>query len=264
MVPEDLMKAIWNFMQTYHLIEVLVISIIVAIIYIAIRRIVSRFRSKGFISRGTEETIRFVSFTVLSLIVLAVAVSYWLQNYITAAFFITILAMFIGVMVYSIRTYIENALSYLIFVTSNIVKDGENVKIDYGGKVYEGRINITEGSYATIATENKTVFIPYSVLLKSVITKSLRNVVKFRLRVKGQNLELDKVIENIRETVKDLKMINRESIDIKPLEIKEDEIILNLSFEVPNPRNIEECYEMLVKLLTREIPYRLSFELIID
>lgn len=258
---QDLMNIIKTIMLEYHLVEILIILVVVIAIHLAIRRILSRFRTRGIISRGTEETIRFTSFATLSLIVLAVAISYWFQNYITLTFFISLLAMFIGVIIYALRTYIENALSYLVFVTSNVARDGEIIKVEYGDKIYEGKINITEGGYATIVMENNAVYIPYSILLKSIIIKSLYNIVRFKLKLRGQNLDLEKVVEDIKEATKSLKMINKESIEIKPIEVKEDEIILNISFEVPNPRNIEECYETLVKILTRKMPYRISFEL---
>lgn len=261
--PTHYLQETWGILQQLNLIPIITAAIIVIAIYVAIKKILAQFRSKGFISRGTENAIRFITFAILALMVIVVAVSSWLQVHIVAVTFVALLIMFVGVIVYAIRTYVENAIAYILFVSSNIVKDGDNVRIYTGSNIYEGRIDVAEGGYAIIDTGDSRVYIPYSTLLKSVITKMIYNMARFKIRIKGQSLELEKVISELRNAItKEIKVINRENIDIRPIEVRDDEVVLSISLEVPNPRNINECYETLAKLLMRRLPYKFSLEFI--
>lgn len=255
-VTEDILSVLYQIIM-----PIIITTVIVIIIYVAIKKILAKIRSKGLISRGAEEAIRFAFFAVLTVIVVAIALSSWFQIHIVAITFVALLLIISGFILYSMRVYIENTISYILFVSSNIVKDGDTVKVDIANKIYEGRINIAEGGYAVIDAGDNKVYIPYSTLLKSVIVKSLHNMAKFKLTIKGQSLELNKVVSEIKDIIlKDLKMINRENVDIKPVKVKDEEIVLSISIEIPNPRNLSECYETLTKLLTWKLPYKFSLE----
>lgn len=255
------LQTVWDIIWQFNLPLLIMIIFIVILIYIAIKKVLARLRVKGFISRGTEESIRFMVFAILSLIIIAVAISSWFQVHVVAITFIALLVMLVGTLIYALRTYIENAISYILFVSSGIVKDGDMVRVVTNNGVYEGRIDINEGGYAVINMIDSKVYIPYSMLLKSVITKIDRNLTSFKLRIKGQSLVLDKVINEIKTIINEIKVVNRENIDIKPVEVKDDEIALKILIEVPNPRNIEECCETFAKLLLRKLPYQFSLEL---
>jgi len=251
---------ILNTLQQY-VVPIAITITIVIVLYTIVSKILSRVRSRGIISRGAEEAIKLALLAVLAIVVVPIALSSWFQLLPVAITFITILLLIAGFILYSIRTYIENTISYILFVSSKVVKDGEFVKINILNEVYEGRISIAEGGYAIIDSDDKKVFIPYSLLMKSIIMKTLRNKAKFKLIIRGQSLELTKVVNEVRDLISnELKIINRESIDIKPSIVKDDEIVLRISVEVPNPRNVEECYITLTKLLTWRLPYKFSIE----
>ncbi|MEM2512417.1 MAG: hypothetical protein QXX61_04710, partial [Ignisphaera sp.] len=61
------------------IMPIIITTIIVIIIYVAIKKILTKIRSKGLISRGAEEAIRFAFFAVLTVIVVAIALSSWFQ-----------------------------------------------------------------------------------------------------------------------------------------------------------------------------------------
>ncbi|MEM1644797.1 MAG: hypothetical protein QXL96_02820 [Ignisphaera sp.] len=255
-IPKDILNILYQIT-----VPIIITIVIVMIIYVAIKKILAKIRTKGLISRGAEEAIRFALFAVLTVIVVAIALSSWFQIHIVSITFIALLLIISGFILYSMRVYIENTISYILFVSSNVVRDGDTVRVDLANKVYEGRISIAEGGYAIIDTGDNKVYIPYSTLLRSVIVKPLHNVAKFKLMIKGQSLELNKVVGEVRDIIlKDLKMINKENIDIKPVKVKDDEVVLGISIEVPNPRNISECYETLARLLTWRLSYKFSLE----
>jgi|GEM_PF-639387 len=261
----------WNFaeplatitdvLQQLNLIPLLITILCVVVVYLVTRKLLSRFRAKGLISRGTEEAVKIGALLLSAFIVITVAISSWLQMYAASILIVAIIVLIIGTGIYTVRTYVENSISYVLFVSSNVIKDGDFVRIDVGGKIYEGRISMVEGSYATIDTPNSRVYIPYSVLLRSIITKVTRYTFGFKLKINGQNLELDKVINELKEILsREMKMMVKEGLDVKPIEIRDDEIVLQVSIEVMNPRNISECYETLARVLPRKLPYRFSIE----
>lgn len=255
-LPQEILSILQQFV-----VPIIVTIAIVVVVYIVINKILSKIRVRGIISRGIEEAIRLALFAVLTIIVVAITLSSWFQIHIVAITFTALLLLFAGFLLYSIRTYIENTISYILFASSNVVKDGELVKVNVLGNVYEGRIFMAEGGYAMIDSGNNKVYIPYSLLLRSVLIKTTQNIANFKLVIRGQSLELNKVVYEVKNILSnELKMINREGIDIKPLAVKDEEVVLKVSIEVPNPRNINECYEVLTKLLTWKLPYKFSIE----
>ena len=259
-MPSEVFTEIWNLLNQYNLLPLIVAIIVLAIVYYTLKVVLSRFRSRGVISKGTEEALRFASLTVLALIIFAIAISLFLQVYLLAIAFIALLIMFIGMIMYAVRTYVENAISYMLFVASNVVRDGDLVEIVTDNSVYKGRITIAEGGYVVIDSGGSRTYIPYSTLMRSVITKIVQNSVNFVLRVRGQGLELVKVVNDVKDILSEVKVINRENVRIKPLTIKDNEIALSITVELLNPRNIDECYESVSRLLSRKFPYSFSLE----
>lgn len=253
---------VWDILQQYNLIPIIGAIITLSIIYILLKNVLARFRARGIISKGTEEAMRFASITLLALIIFAIAISMFLQVHLLAIAFIALLMMFIGMIMYATRTYIENAISYMMFVSSNIVKEGDIIEIYINDKVYKGRISIAEGGYAVIDLGDSRIYIPYNVLLKSIITKVVHNVIRFILRVKGKNLELAKLVNEVKNILSEIKIVNRENIVIKPIEVENDTLSLIISIEILNPRNIDECYDTITKLLERKLPYGFSIKFI--
>ncbi|MCC6014835.1 MAG: hypothetical protein LM564_03925, partial [Desulfurococcaceae archaeon] len=62
--------------------------------------------------------------------------------------------------------------------------------------------------------------------------------------------------------VRSSKLVDRSSVSVKPLEVREDRLVLLVEAEAINPRNVDECYDELVKALIREIPYKVSIEIV--
>lgn len=244
-----------------YVLPIVIAFVIVVVIYIIISKVLSKIRSRGIVSRGVEEAVKMAVLIASVIIVIPLTLSSWFQVFHVAITFIAILLLLAGFMLYYIRSYAENTLSYIIFISSNVVKDGEYVRVSINNEVYEGKISISEGGYAVIESDDKKVYIPYSLLIKSVITKTIRNKAMFKLTIRGQSLELSRIVNDVMNILSsELKMINRESIYITPITVSDDEVVLNISMEILNPRNIDECYKTLTELLMRRFPYKFSIE----
>lgn len=242
---------------------VLAIAIVV-VVYIATKKALSSLRIRGVISRRVEETGKMIVLVISIIIVIpmllssvfAVAEARWI------AIAILFIIIFIGI--YSFRNYLENSISFLFVVSSGIINDGDNVRIEIGDKSYEGTAIIREGEYMILRTEHGSyIYIPYSLILKSIVIKTIQSHITAKLHIHGQGIDVEKLVNDVSNIIKkSSKYIDKSSISVKPIEAGDEGVTLLLEVDIVNPRKIDECYEEMVRIITRELPYRASIEII--
>jgi hypothetical protein len=249
-----------NYLPALYILASLVA---LAAIYYASKAFLARLRLRGIISRRSEETAKLVILAIATVIIIPAALSAVTPHPLVPAVSIAVALLVVAVVLFSIIGYIANSLSYLIVATTSIVRDGELVRVELDGREYEGRALLSEGNYMVLKTESgASVLIPYSRLLKSVIVKLSQVPIVLRVEVESPRGSLDEVIRKVTNVVRSSKLIDRSSVSVKPLEVSEDKLVLLVEAEAANPRNVSECYDELVKALIREIPYKVSVEVV--
>ncbi|MCC6015006.1 MAG: hypothetical protein LM564_04800 [Desulfurococcaceae archaeon] len=249
-----------NYLPALYILASLVA---LATIYYASKAFLARLRLRGIISRRSEETAKLVILAIATVIIIPAALSAVTPHPLVPAVSIAVALLVVAVVLFSIIGYIANSLSYLIVATTSIVRDGELVRVELDGREYEGRALLSEGNYMVLKTESgASVLIPYSRLLKSVIVKLSQVPIVLRVEVESPRGSLDEVIRKVTNVVRSSKLIDRSSVSVKPLEVSEDKLVLLVEAEAANPRNVSECYDELVKALIREIPYKVSVEVV--
>ncbi|ADM27282.1 hypothetical protein Igag_0444 [Ignisphaera aggregans DSM 17230] len=237
---------------------------IIVVVYTITKRALSSLRIKGKISRRVEETGKMIALIATMIIVIPMLLSSVFAiaevKWITMA--ILLIMIFIGI--YSLRNSLENSISFLFIVSSGIINDGDNVRIEFGGKSYEGTAILKEGEYMLLKTDHGNyIYIPYSIVLKSVIIKMVQSHIMAKLYIHGQGIDIEKLVNDISNIIKkSSKYIDKTNISIKPVEVDDESVTLLLEADIANPRKINECYEELIKIITREVPYRASIEII--
>ncbi len=237
---------------------------IVATVYTIIKKVLSSLRVRGVISRRVEETGKMIVLIISIIIVIPMLLSSIFA--VTEAKWIAIAILFIIIFIglYSFRNYLENSISFLFIVSSGIINDGDNIRIEIGDKSYEGTAIIREGEYMILKTNHGSyIYIPYSIILKSIIIKTVQSHITAKLYIHGQGIDIERLVNDVSNIIrKSSKYIDKSSISVKPVEAGDNGVTLLIEADIVNPRKIDECYEEMVKIITRELPYRASIEII--
>jgi len=258
------MSPVEDIIGSYMPVLYLLASLIALVaIYYASKTFLARLRLRGIISRKSEETAKLVILAIAMVIIIPAALSAVTPHPLVPAVSIAVALIVIAVVLISIMGYVANSLSYLIVATTSIVRDGELVRVEIDGKEYEGRALLSEGNYMVLKTESgATVLIPYSRLLKSVIVKLSQVPVLLRIEIEGPRGNLDEIVGKVANVVRSSKLVEKGSISVRPLEVSDEKLVLLVEAEAVNPRNVDECYDELIKTLIREIPYKVSIEIV--
>lgn len=259
-MPSDLIEALSSWLPVLYL--VISLALIYAVYYAA-KVSLARLRLKGIISRRFEETAKLIALAVAAVIVIPAAVSTVVPHPLVPTVSLAVSLIVVSVVLFSIIGYIANSLSYLIVALTSTVKDGEYVRILVDGKEYEGRVLLVEGNYMILRTEpGASVLIPYSRLLRSVIVKLSQLPLVLRIKVMKPGSSIDEVVERVTNAMRKSRLVNKTSVSVRPVEVSEDGIVLIAEAEAINPRNVNDCFEDLVRILIKEIPYRVSIEFV--
>lgn len=258
------MSPVEDIIGSYMPVLYLLASLIALVaIYYTSKTFLARLRLRGIISRKSEETAKLVILAIAMVIIIPAALSAVTPHPLVPAVSIAVALIVIAVVLISIMGYVANSLSYLIVATTSIVRDGELVRVEIDGKEYEGRALLSEGNYMVLKTESgAAVLIPYSRLLKSVIVKLSQVPVLLRIEIEGPRGNLDEIVGKVTNVVRSSKLVEKGSISVRPLEVSDEKLVLLVEAEAVNPRNVDECYDELIKALIREIPYKVSIEIV--
>lgn len=259
-MPNDSLMVLDSWLPVLYL--VISIAVIYSVYYVA-KIALTRLRLRGIISRRFEETAKLIVLALAAVIVLPAAVSAVVPHPLVPTVSLTVSLIVVAVVLFSIAGYVSNSLSYLLVALTSTVKDGEYVRVLVDGKEYEGRVLLVEGNYMILRTEpGASVLIPYGRLLRSVIVKLSQLPLMLRIRVAKPGSSIDEIVEKVTNAVRKSKLVNKTSISVRPVGVSEDEVVLIAEAEAVNPKNINDCFEDLVKILIRELPYKVSIEVV--
>ncbi|MCX8185043.1 MAG: hypothetical protein RMI56_01900 [Sulfolobales archaeon] len=259
-MPTDLATTLSDWLPVIYL----VISVaLVYAAYYAAKVSLRKLRLRGIISRKFEETAKLLVLVVAAVIVVPAAISVLLPHPLVPIVSLSVLVIVVAVALFSVVGYISNSLSYLIVALTSIVRDGEYVRIIVDGREYEGRAMLIEGNYLILKTEpGVSVLVPYSQLLKSVVVKLSQLPLTLRIRVLKPGSSLEEIVEKVSGAIKKSRLVNKAGVSVRPIGVSEDEVVLMIETEVANPKSIDECFEDLAKILLKEIPYKISIEVV--
>ncbi|MEM2207836.1 MAG: mechanosensitive ion channel family protein [Sulfolobales archaeon] len=259
-MPDGIAEILTNWLPVLYL------AISLALIYLAYytaKISLAKLRLRGIISRKFEETAKLIALAITAVIVLPAAISALVPHPLVPTVSLAVSLIVIAVVLFSIIGYVANSLSYLIVALTSTVRDGEYVRILVDGREYEGRVLLVEGNYMVLRTEpGASVMIPYSRLLRSVIIKLSQLPLVLRIKVVKPGGNIDEVVEKVANAVRKSRLVNKTSVSVKPIEASEDGVVLIAEAEAVNPRNINDCFEDLVKILMKELPYKVSIEVV--
>ncbi len=258
------MKSIEGIAGSYLPILYLLISLAALVaIYYASRTFLARLRLRGIISRRSEETAKVLILAVAMIIIIPAALSAVTPHPLVPAVSIAVALLVAAIVLFSVIGYIANSLSYLIVATTSVIRDGELVRVEIDGKEYEGRALLSEGNYMVLKNESgASVLIPYSRLLKSVIVKLSQVPILLRIEIESPRGSLDEIVRKVSSVVRSSKLVEKSGISVKPVEVRDERLVLLVEAETVNPRNVSECYDELIRALIREIPYKVSIEIV--
>lgn len=260
----ELLNNLWEMLNVWQPFLYLVVSILVIYIaYYAVKVFLSRLRLRGLISKRSEETIKIVALITLVVMIIPVAISALVPHPLVPVVSLAISIIVVVVVVFSTIGYLTNTVSYLLVALTSTIKDGEYVRVLIDGREYEGRAQLVEGNYMILRSEpGVSVYIPYGRLLRSVIVKMSQLPLLLRIKITKPGSSLDEIVGKVYEIIRKSKLINKNSISLRPIEASEDTVVLEAEVETMNPRNVGECYEELVKTLIKELPYKVSIEIV--
>ncbi|MEM1931169.1 MAG: hypothetical protein QXL79_03535 [Sulfolobales archaeon] len=259
-MPNGVAEALTNWLPVLYLAISLAL---IYFVYHAAKLSLSKLRLKGIISRKFEETAKLIALAVTAIIVLPAAISALVPHPLVPTVSLAVSLIVVAVVLFSIIGYVANSLSYLIIALTSTVRDGEYVRVLVDGREYEGRALLVEGNYMVLKTEPGTsIMIPYSRLLRSVIIKLSQVPLVLRIKVVKPGGDIDEVVEKVASAIRKSKLVNKTSISVKPVEVSEDGVVLVAEAEAVNPKNVNDCFEDLVKILMKELPYKVSIEVV--
>jgi hypothetical protein len=241
----------------------IVIAIVIAIlIYYIISRALDRIGYRYATFRRAMGIIRFSIATIIAISALYVIYNIVIggvgvQQTIVAAIIVVSVILIIVLM---FRNLLENLGSYVVVVSSGIVRDGDRVKIITDEGVYEGRLELDNYNFAKIVDDRGTFsYIPYKTLLNSIIIKSSSRTVNIKLRFYGYNIELKDIINEISSIIDELGLA-MESVNVRPVSIKENEAIVMIEAAVKKDVNYFIA-EVIDRIRSKSL-YRFDVELL--
>jgi len=243
-----------------NILYILIAIVIVTAVYIAVGKMLKGLRLRGVISRRIEELIKIIVLVFLILISIPIAVSNIIQYSLWFSVAIAVIAF--ALVIIMLKTFIENTFSYLILVSSGILRDGESIQINVNGVTYEGRVSLLEGNFMEILThDNKIVYVPYKHVLNSVITKQSLQNLKFKLIVHGHGIDIDKTSNIVKEVLLKSRFVVAIN-ELRLLEIREEEVSFLIEISLRNPDSATQCLSDIYKMLSKNVSHRLRIEML--
>ncbi len=259
---EPLLRFVLWFWERYQLVLYIVIGFVVLVLVVAgIGRALSKLRVRGVITRSAESKVKSIvlilgiSLYVTYIVSLIKAETIW--------FLIALTVIAVGVILYSVRGFLENLFSYLVITTSNVVREGERVIVRLGEEEIGGLVQEMNESYVILRTEhNALVYIPNSILSKAVIIRPLLQTLRLRLSLRSSNhIDVSNIVRVVQEALEKAKLISKTSIQVKPVEVYENRAVIIIEADVLNPRNVDEAYTEIMNVLKASLPHKVRIEL---
>ncbi len=259
MFEGDVSSYLTDVLRTYEPLFFLLLGLaVLLLVLLGINRTISKIRERGIITRSAESKLRFL----IALIGFVAYATYALSLFHVETVWITIviLASVLGLILYSMRSYFENLFTFIIISSSGLLREGERVVIKLGEEVVEGYVADMNENYVVIRTShNALVYIPNASIARAVIVRPSQATLRIRLSVStngGGEIDVEHAQKLIRDAIARSKLVNKTSIEVKPVEVLEDSAIFMIEVNVLNPRNIDECYTEIVNLLRASLPYK--------
>ncbi|MCX8196520.1 MAG: mechanosensitive ion channel [Acidilobaceae archaeon] len=261
MVAEGITQALYE--RSGELLGALAVIAASLGLYLVSAELLRKLRLRGAIDRSMEEALRLVVIVIIAIVALPLAFSLVFRIDYGPLFSLLFLSLLLISLVVAGREYWANIFSFVVFSIGGTLKEGEYVRIDVGHGVYEGRVVLSKGEYVSLWTDHgQLIHVPYSKLHSSIITKLGKALVSFRLRARGEGLEVEKLVEAIERALSKANSVERDNVTIELLKILEEEdlreVSLRLKARLSNPNNVEKAKEEVMELLAKNVPYEIS------
>ena len=252
---------VWLWEKYQPVFYIIIGFVVLLLIVTGISRAVSKLRARGLITRSAEGKIKSIMFILGISLYVTYTVS--LIKAETIWFLIALTIIAVGVVLYSIRGYLENLFSYLVITTSNVVKEGERVIVRLGEEEIGGLVQEMNENYVILRTEhNALVYIPNSLLSKAVIIRPLLQTLRLRLSLRSSNhIDVSGIVRIVQEALEKAKLISKTSIQVRPVEVYENRAVILIEADVLNPRNVDEAYTEIMNVLKASLPHKVRIEL---
>ncbi len=222
-----------------------------------------RLRARRVIERGLENAIKVLSLTVIVVVAVPLVFSILVGYQMAMLFSIAVLTLIGLALALAVRGYSTNIVSQLLIVSGGTLREGEYVRIETGSGSYEGRVLSSSGGYLILKNDRGNVIhIPYSILNNSIIIKMTGGLIRVKLKVKGENLTVERVFNIVESALKGCKNIDKGGLSLKLLRVGEEDsekaVVMIVEARALNPRNEDKVREEIVELLVKNIPYETS------
>ncbi|MFN4046679.1 MAG: hypothetical protein ACK4H7_05000, partial [Acidilobaceae archaeon] len=183
-----------------------------------------RLRARRVIERSLENTIKLLALIVIVIVAVPLVFSILVGHQMAMLFSIVALTLIGLVLALAVKDYASNIISQLLIVSGGALKDGEYVRIDMGSGSYEGRVLSSSGGYLTLRDDRGNVIhIPYRVLGNSIIIKMSGGLIRVKLKVKGRDLSVERLLNMVESTLGACKTIDKRDISVKLLRVGEED-----------------------------------------
>jgi len=252
---------IMKFWQSFQPVFYILIGLAVFLIVVGcINRAVKKLRERGALTRSAEGKFKLiVIFAGLAIYVTYVftiikAETFWILAIVVAA--VT------GLILYSVRSLFENLFTFLIISSSNIIREGERIILKFGDEEIEGYVTELNEYYVVIRTHhNAFVYVPNSRIAQAIIVRPSQTTLKLKLSISVDgSTNVDQLIKFLEDVVLRSKLINKSTVQIRPVEIYENRIVVVIEADVLNPRNVDQAYAEIVDLVRTMLPHRVRIE----
>lgn len=250
------------FWERYQPILYAILGFIVLLTIVGgVSRVLSRLRARRIITRTAEGKIRLIIFILGISLYISYVVS--LVKAETLWFLIALTVIVGGVVLYSVRGFLENLFSYLVISTSSVVREGERVVIRLGDEEVDGLVQEMNENYVVLRTEhNALVYIPNSLLSKAIIVRPMLQTLKLRISLRGNNhIDVSNIVRSVQEALRRARLISKTSIQVKPVEVYENRVVVLIEADVLNPKNVDEAYTEIMNVLRASLPHKVRIEL---
>ncbi|MEM1868692.1 MAG: mechanosensitive ion channel [Acidilobaceae archaeon] len=263
----ELIQAIGGYSYLIFTVTGIILILLASFIsYSIASRILFRLRVRRLLDKSIEEALRLVIALLIAAIALPLVLSLLFSIPYGLLVSVSLLVLLLVSLILAGREYLANILSYLLVSVSGVVREGEYVRIDLQSNSYEGRVLLSKGEYLALQTDHgHIIYIPYSKLHSSTIIKLASAIINLRVRIKGENIEVDRVVKDVENAIANCKFIDRNSISVKISGVSEENStrVLTLLVEARtlNLRNIDKAREELIETLVENLPYEASLSI---
>ncbi|MDM7275386.1 MAG: mechanosensitive ion channel [Thermoprotei archaeon] len=255
----------------YDIVARLGLSLVVilgfALTYYLLNGFLGKLRARRVIERGLENTIKVLALAVIVIVAVPFVFSILVGYQMAMLFSIAVLALTGLVLALAVKGYTSNIISQLLIVSEGVLREGEYVKIELGSGGYEGRVLSSSGGYLILKDDRgNAIHIPYSILNNSIIVKMTGGLIRVKLKVKGGDLTVERVLHMVESTLEKCKTIDKRDLTVKLLRVGDEDaekvVIMMVEAKTLNPRNEDKAKEEIVELLVKNIPYETSATII--